>query len=90
MSSSAEVRELWSKFMQKWIGFSASVIEAERERGAAPDTLPALELATALNLMNERALFASFVGEQPSVPEAHVLDTLVHIWVNSIYGPPTR
>lgn len=86
MSSSAEVRELWSTFMQKWIGFSASVIEAERERGAAPVTLPALELATALNLMNERALFASFVGEQPSVPEARVLDTLVHIWVSSIYG----
>ena len=90
MSSSAEVRELWSTFMQKWIAYSASVIEAERERGAAPDTLPALELATALNLMNERALFASFVGEQPCVPEAHVLATLVHIWVSSIYGPLTR
>jgi TetR/AcrR family transcriptional regulator, ethionamide resistance regulator len=86
MSSSAEVRELWSTFMQKWIAYSASVIETERERGAAPDTLPALELATALTLMNERALFASFVGEQPCVPEAHVLDTLVHIWVGSIYG----
>lgn len=54
--------------------------------GAAPRTLPAHELATALNLMNERTLFASFAGEQPSVPEARVLDTLVHIWVTSIYG----
>ena len=89
MSSSAEVRELWSTFMQKWIVFSASVIEAERERGAAPTNLPALELATALNLLNERALFASFVGDQPCVPEARVLDTLVHIWVSSIYGPLT-
>jgi len=85
-SGNADVRELWSAFMQKWIAYTAEVIEAERERGAAPDTLPAVELATALNLMNERTLFASFAAEQPSVPEARVLDTLVHIWVTSIYG----
>ncbi len=84
--SSAELRDLWSTFMQKWIAYTAAVIEAERERGAAPDTLPALELATALNLMNERTLFASFAAETPSVPEPRVLDTLVHIWVGSIYG----
>jgi hypothetical protein len=36
--------------------------------------------------MNERTLSASFLAEEPSVPEAHVLDTLVHIWVSSIYG----
>ncbi len=85
-SISAEVRELWSAFMQKWIAYTAAVIDAERDRGAAPVTLPAPELATALNLMNERTLFASFAGEQPSVPEARVLDTLVHVWVSSIYG----
>jgi len=84
--TSADVRQLWSTFMQKWITHTAAVIEAERARGAAPDTLPAQELATALNLMNERALFASFAAEQPSVPEARVLDTLVHIWVTSIYS----
>jgi TetR/AcrR family transcriptional regulator, ethionamide resistance regulator len=84
--TSADVRQLWSTFMQKWITHTAAVIEAERARGAAPDTLPAQELATALNLMNERALFASFAAEQPSVPEAQVLDTLVHIWVTSIYS----
>ncbi|RFD27181.1 TetR family transcriptional regulator [Mycobacterium uberis] len=82
----AEVRELWSTFIQKWTAYTAAVIEAERERGAAPKTLPAKELATALNLMNERALFASFTAEQPYVPESRVLDTLIHIWVNSIYG----
>lgn len=82
----AEARQLWSAFMQKWIAHTASIIEAERERGAAPETLPALELATALNLMNERALSASFLAEEPSVPEANVLDTLVHVWVSAIYG----
>ncbi|BBA90761.1 HTH-type transcriptional regulator EthR [Mycobacterium pseudoshottsii JCM 15466] len=85
-SISTEVRELWSTFMQKWIAYTAKIIEAERERGAAPVTLPALELATALNLMNERTLSASFLAEEPSVPETHVVDTLVHVWVSSIYG----
>ncbi|OSC41538.1 TetR/AcrR family transcriptional regulator [Mycobacterium decipiens] len=85
-ATSADVAELWSTFMQKWIAYTAAVIDAERDCGAAPHTLPARELATALNLMNERTLFASFAAEQPSVPEPRVLDTLVHIWVTSIYG----
>ncbi len=85
-ATSAEVRELWSTFMQKWITYTAAAIDAERDRGAAPVTLPAQELATVLNLMNERTLFAAFAAEQPCVPEARVLDTLVHIWVSSIYG----
>jgi AcrR family transcriptional regulator len=84
--TSPEIRELWSAFMQKWISFTALGIDAERDRGAAPHTLPSQELATALNLMNERTLFASFAAEAPSVPEANVLDTLVHIWMTSIYG----
>ncbi|MCV6986586.1 TetR/AcrR family transcriptional regulator [Mycobacterium shinjukuense] len=85
-ATNAEVRELWSTFMQKWINYTAAVIDAERERGAAPHTLPSQELATALNLMNERTLCASFAAEQPCIPEPHVVDTLVHIWVSSIYG----
>ncbi|EUA94253.1 HTH-type transcriptional regulator EthR [Mycobacterium ulcerans str. Harvey] len=32
-SISTEVRELWSTFMQKWIAYTAKIIEAERERG---------------------------------------------------------
>ncbi|MDI3313194.1 MAG: TetR/AcrR family transcriptional regulator [Mycobacterium sp.] len=84
--TSAEVRRLWSTFMQKWIAHTAAVIQAERARGAAPHTVAAEELATALNLMNERVLFAAFARERPCVPEPRVLDTLVHIWVTSIYG----
>jgi TetR/AcrR family transcriptional regulator, ethionamide resistance regulator len=84
--TNAEVRAVFATFMQKWIDFTAATITAERKRGAAPDTLPAQEIATALNLMNERTLLASFTGEQPGVPEHRVLDTLVHIWLTSIYG----
>ena len=36
-----DLRELWSRFMQKWVDHIAAVIETERARGAAPATLPA-------------------------------------------------
>ena len=63
-----------------------TLIEAERSRGAAPVTLPAHELSAALNLLNEKVILTSFAGERPSVPRERLLETLVHIWVTSIYG----
>jgi AcrR family transcriptional regulator len=85
----SEAGELWSRFMQKWIDNTVRIIEAERARGEAPVTLPAGDLATALNLMNERVLIATFTDERPAVPENQVLDTLVHIWITTIYGDAT-
>jgi TetR/AcrR family transcriptional regulator, ethionamide resistance regulator len=81
-----DLRDLWSRFMQKWVGHITAVIEAERVRGAAPVTLPAHDLSAALNLLNEKVMLTSFADERPSVPNDQVLDTLVHIWVSSIYG----
>ncbi len=81
-----DLRELWSRFMQKWVSHITAVIEAERARGAAPVTLPAHDLSAALNLLNEKVMLTSFAGERPSVPDDQLLDTLVHIWVSSIYG----
>ena len=68
--------------MQKWIDRIAALITAERVRGAAPDTIPAHDLATSLNLMNERVMLAAFAAEQPSVehdqrrrhPDPHLAD----------------
>jgi TetR/AcrR family transcriptional regulator, ethionamide resistance regulator len=85
-SSNAEIQKLLSTYMQRWIDSTAATIDAQRARGAAPTTLPSVQLATALNLMNERALFASFADERPAIPTEHLLDTLVHIWIASIYG----
>ena len=85
-ASHPEIRELLATFMQRWIDNTAASIETERARGMAPTTLPVQDLATALNLMNERALFASFAEEAPAIPKEQVLDTLVHIWITSIYG----
>ena len=81
----AEVHDLWAKSMQTWVGYSTEVIIAERARGAAPDGVDAAELATALNLMNERVLGAAFTGETPAIDQAHVLDVLSSIWIRSIY-----
>lgn len=85
-ASHPEVRELLARFMKKWIDSTSATIEAERAQGTAPTTLPAHDLATALNLMNERALFASFTDERPAIAQEQLLDTLVHIWVTAIYG----
>jgi TetR/AcrR family transcriptional regulator, ethionamide resistance regulator len=85
-ATNAEIRELWSSFMQKWVDRTAAVITAERARGAAPDTVPAQDLAAALNLMNERTMFASYTAQKPSIPEEAALDTLVHVWITGIYG----
>ena len=81
-----EICELWSTFMQKWVAHGAAIIEVERARGAAPLTLPAVQLSTALNLLNEKIMLTSFEQEVPSVPADRLLDTLTHIWLTSIYG----
>jgi TetR/AcrR family transcriptional regulator, ethionamide resistance regulator len=86
LATSPEIRGVWSGFMQKWIDQTAAMISAERARGAAPDTIPAADLATSLNQMNERTMRAALSAEQPAISEDHVVDTLTHIWVSSIYG----
>ncbi|MEV0671608.1 TetR/AcrR family transcriptional regulator [Mycobacterium sp. NPDC050441] len=86
LSSSPEFRALWSGLMQKWINLTAALITAERQRSAAPDTIPAMDLATSLNLMNERTMMAALGAEQPAVAYDKVVDTLAHIWLTSIYG----
>jgi hypothetical protein len=86
LATSSEFRTVWSSFMQKWIDQTTAMINAERARGAAPETIPAADLAMSLNQMNERTMMATLSTEQPAITEDHVVDTLAHIWVNSIYG----
>jgi TetR/AcrR family transcriptional regulator, ethionamide resistance regulator len=86
LRSNAHLRSQWSAAMAKWIHLTAALIESERARGAAPTTLPSLDLATALNQMNERAMLAALSSELPAVAEDDLIDTLAHIWLTSIYG----
>ncbi len=85
LATSPEVRAAWSSFMQRWIENTAVMIRAERARGAAPETIPADDLATSLNQMNERMMMATLSAEQPAVDKDRVVETLAHIWVSSIY-----
>ncbi|GFG67955.1 HTH-type transcriptional regulator EthR [Mycobacterium kubicae] len=85
-ASVPEIAARWSTFMEKWIDYTTESIESERARGAAPNTVPARDLAISLNLMNERTMFAAFADEPSAVPADRTVDTLAHIWVSSIYG----
>lgn len=85
-ATNAEARELWSEVMEGWVADVSAIIESERARGVAPPGQPARELAIALLQMNERAQFATFAGEPPSLDEDRVMDVLVDVWVRAIYG----
>lgn len=86
MATNAELQQMWSAYMSSWVDYTSALITRERERGAAPDTIPAHDLATALNLMNERVLFAAQLTQKPTLPEEAALEALAHIWITSIYG----
>jgi AcrR family transcriptional regulator len=85
-ASSPEVRDLWARVMEGWVQETTAAIEAERARGAAPDTVPARHLAITLNWMNERVLHTTFAGEAPAVPADEVVDALVATWLGAIYA----
>ncbi len=84
-ATSAEVRELWSRIMEQFVDETTAAIEAERARGAAPDGVPARDLATTLLWMNERVLHTTFAGHEPAVAEDGVVDILVSVWLKAIY-----
>ncbi len=83
--TNAEVRRLWAAVMEHWVRAIEGAIEAERHRGAAPDGLPARDLAIALNSMNERVWYATFAGDGPAVAEPDVVDVLLDVWLAAIY-----
>lgn len=85
-ATNPEMRAQWSGFMQRWVSHTAELIRVERARGAAPETIPAEDLAVALNLMNERAMFAALAAEPPAIVDDRVVDTLAYVWFTSIYG----
>ncbi|HEU5062063.1 MAG TPA: TetR/AcrR family transcriptional regulator [Solirubrobacterales bacterium] len=85
-TTNQEARDLWAQVMEGWVADVTAVIEAERSRGAAPSGLPARELAIALVQMNERAQYATLLGESPSLDGDRVLDVLIDVWQRAIYG----
>jgi AcrR family transcriptional regulator len=88
-TTNEEARALWAEVMEGWVADVTAVIEVERARGAAPPGEPARDLAIALVQMNERAQYATFADESPSLEDDRVLDVLVDIWLRAIYGTAT-
>lgn len=84
--TSPELDQRWSEVTENWVSNTTLGIEAERTRGAAPDTIPARDIAIALNLINQSMMRATFTGQQPAVADDDVVDTLLHVWLNAIYG----
>lgn len=84
--SSPEVRHVWAQVMEGWVAETELAIEAERARGAAPDGLPARELATALLHMNDRCFQTALAHHPPALDEDRVVEVLVGIWLAAIYG----
>ncbi|MEW2385984.1 TetR/AcrR family transcriptional regulator [Micromonospora sp. NPDC047707] len=87
--TNGEVRRLWATVMEGWVQAIEAAIDAERKRGAAPDGLPARDLAIALNSMNERVWYATFAGDGPAVAEPDVVDVLLDVWLAAIYRNAT-
>jgi AcrR family transcriptional regulator len=83
--TNAEVRRLWAGVLESWVARTTAAIEAERQRGAAPDGLPARDLAVALNSMNERVFYAIFSGDGPAVAERDAVTVLLDVWLATIY-----
>lgn len=85
-ATNQEARDLWAEVMEGWVADVTAVIEVERARGAAPPGQPARDLAIALVQMNERAQYATLLGESPSLEADRVLDVLIDVWLRAIYG----
>jgi AcrR family transcriptional regulator len=85
-ATNEEARALWSQIMEGWTNDVTEIVEAERERGAAPPGLPARDLAIALLQMNERVQHATFARETPAIAEDRAIEVLLDIWLSAIYG----
>jgi AcrR family transcriptional regulator len=94
-SSEPELAAEWATLTNRWIDATAAAIRAERDRGASPDGPEPRRLASALNLLNERVITAALTGLDPAgTPRAaaaladveDTVETLLHIWLTSIYG----
>ena len=87
LATSPAAREVWSGVVEGFVAEVTAAIEHARAAGTAPEGLPARDLATALNWMNERVFHSVFAGTQPTIAEENLIDTLVAVWLGAIFGP---
>jgi TetR/AcrR family transcriptional regulator, ethionamide resistance regulator len=86
-ATSPAVREMWESDRLSFVAPLAEMIEAERSDGRAPAGADAHALASVLLELNDRMLERLSVGGD--VERETLIDTVVCIWLRSIYGTPT-
>jgi AcrR family transcriptional regulator len=84
--SDETVRELWNQDRQSFVPAITEMIDAERAAGNAPDGPDGRLLATVLLELNDRALERLARGGHDAEPSAQLAETLVTIWLRTIYG----
>ena len=84
-AASPAVRDQWDAFQQSYVDLVAELIAGERESGAAPDGPDAHALATALLDLNDRTLERLVRAPEGFDWDTH-LESVVHVWLTSIYG----
>lgn len=83
----AEVRELWNEWLERFVEPVATVIEAERREGRAPDGPDARELVRLLVAMNAAALERrSRAGGADDAAISTTFDGIVAVWTRAFYG----
>lgn len=82
--SNASVREFWEDDRESFVQPVASMIEAERAAGRAPEGPPASALAAVLLELNDRALEQLAAGDP--LPVDLRAEVLVTIWLRAVYG----
>jgi AcrR family transcriptional regulator len=85
-ATSAEVRQVWGRLLDRFVTRAAEVIQQERAAGKACPGPPARDLAVCLVRMNERVFDTATCGAEPLVEREAMVDALLTVWLATIYG----
>jgi AcrR family transcriptional regulator len=85
--SDPELTTLWVSIIDRFTTAIASEIDRERAAGAAPAGPPSRELASVLLWSTAHCLAIAGAGVDPNMPsEQGLYDTIIDIWLRSVYG----
>jgi AcrR family transcriptional regulator len=86
-NTTPELRRLWIGVVERFTDAVAAEVDRERAAGIAPAGVPSRQLAAALLWGTERCLYVAGLGVDADLAdEEQTLETLVAIWVGSLYG----
>jgi len=87
-ATSTTVRELWDNDRESFVPVIAQIIDAERAAGNAPAGADSSHLASVLLELNDRMLERLALGGPLGRDE--LVDAVVTVWVQTIYGEVAR